>query len=52
MPRLLKVEIEPIIFKWLRISSGWSVDTVSQRLGVTVESVVANKKLEKRSGDG
>ena len=52
MSRTLKIEVNPTVFKWLGEGSGWSVDTVSQHLGVTVESVVAKNKLEKRCSDG
>ncbi|MBU4266265.1 MAG: XRE family transcriptional regulator [Candidatus Altiarchaeota archaeon] len=32
MPKSVKVEVDPDVFKWLRISAGWTVEDVSKRL--------------------
>jgi len=39
MVKSIKVEVDPLVFKWLRISSGWSVDDVSKRLRTSKEIV-------------
>lgn len=41
MLRSLKIEVNPQVFKWLRTSSGWSVDDVSKCLNTSVEHVEA-----------
>ena len=46
MPRSLKVEVNPKIFKWLRTSSGWSVEDVSKRLKTSVDVVDAIERGE------
>ena len=37
----MKVEINPSVFKWLRVSSGWSIIEVSKRLKTSVERIEA-----------
>jgi len=39
MPRILKVDINPTVFKWLRTSSGWSLEEVSKRLNTSVDVI-------------
>jgi Zn-dependent peptidase ImmA (M78 family)/transcriptional regulator with XRE-family HTH domain len=39
MPRSLKVDVNPTVFKWLRKSSGWSVEEVSKRLNTSVDVI-------------
>ncbi|HHD16176.1 MAG TPA: ImmA/IrrE family metallo-endopeptidase [Euryarchaeota archaeon] len=39
MPRSLRVSVEPMVFKWLRESSGWTVEEVAKRLKTSVEVV-------------
>ena len=46
MPRSLKVDVNPNIFKWLRTSSGWSVEDVSKRLKTSVDVVEAIERGE------
>lgn len=41
MSRSLKVEVDPQVFKWLRTSSGWSVEDASKCLKTSVENVEA-----------
>ncbi len=41
MPRSFKVDINPTVFRWLRISSGWSVEEVSTYLSTSVEVIKA-----------
>jgi len=47
MPRTIRVEINPEVFKWLRVSAGWSVEEVSNRLKTSVENVRAFESGEK-----
>ncbi|MCK5024698.1 MAG: ImmA/IrrE family metallo-endopeptidase [Thermoplasmata archaeon] len=46
MPRSLKVEVEPAVFKWLRESSGWTKEEVAKRLKTSVGVVEAIEKGE------
>lgn len=46
MSRSLKVEVYPHVFKWLRLSSGWSVEDVSTCLKTRVDIVEAIEKGE------
>lgn len=48
MPRSLKVEVNPQVFKWLRISSGWSVEDVSTRLKTSIEIINAIEQGERQ----
>ncbi len=48
MPRSLKVEVNPEVFKWLRTSSGWSIEDVAKRLKISVEIVEAIEKGERQ----
>ncbi|TXT62340.1 MAG: hypothetical protein BAJALOKI1v1_970008 [Promethearchaeota archaeon] len=41
MPRSLKVDVNPTVFKWLRVSSGWSKEDVSKRLKTSVDVIEA-----------
>ena len=41
MSKTLKVEVDPKVFKWLRIRSGWSVEDVAKRLKTSIEVVEA-----------
>lgn len=41
MPKSLKVEVKPVVFHWLRTSSGWSAKDVAKRLKTSVEIVEA-----------
>lgn len=44
MSRSLKVDVNPNVFKWLRVSSGWSVGDVSKRLKTSDEVINAIEK--------
>lgn len=48
MARSMKVEVNPKIFKWLRKSSGWSIEDVSKRLNTSVEVVKAIENGERK----
>lgn len=48
MPRSLKVEVDPKVFKWLRESSGWSIEDVAKRLKTSIEVVEAIEKGERQ----
>jgi Zn-dependent peptidase ImmA (M78 family) len=48
MPRSLKVEVDPKVFKWLRESSGWSIDDVAKRLKTSIEVVKAIEEGERQ----
>lgn len=39
MAKSMKVEVNPLVFKWLRVSSGWSVEEVSKRLKTSVDRI-------------
>jgi Zn-dependent peptidase ImmA (M78 family) len=39
MPRSLRVQIKPAVFKWLRESSGWSIEDVSRRLQTSADTI-------------
>jgi Zn-dependent peptidase ImmA (M78 family) len=47
MSRSLKVEVNPQVFKWLRVSSGWSIEDVSKRLKTSIEVVESIEKGER-----
>ena len=44
MPRTLKVDINPNVFKWLRVSSGWSVEDASKKLKTSNEVINSIEK--------
>lgn len=44
MPRSLKVEVEPAVFKWLRESSGWTKEEVAKRLKTSIGVVESIEK--------
>lgn len=44
MPRSLKVEVKPKVFKWLRESSGWTKEEVARRLKTSIDVVEAIEK--------
>ncbi|UCE74012.1 MAG: ImmA/IrrE family metallo-endopeptidase [Methanomassiliicoccales archaeon] len=48
VPRSLKVEVNPKVFKWLRESSGWSIEDVAKRLKSSIEVVEAIEKGERQ----
>lgn len=48
MARSIKVEVDPVIFRWLRESSGWSVDETAKRLRTNDNVVRAIEKGEKK----
>jgi len=48
MAKSLKVEVNPIVFKWLRESSGWSKEDIAKRLKNNVEIVSAIEKGERQ----
>lgn len=39
MPKSVKVEVDPEVFKWLRVSAGWTLEDVSKRLKTSAEIV-------------
>lgn len=41
MVQSLKVDVNPIVFKWLRKSAGWSKEDVSKRLKTSIEVINA-----------
>ncbi|RKX36799.1 MAG: zinc peptidase [Thermotogae bacterium] len=47
MPRMMRIEINPAVFKWLRVSAGWSVEEVSNRLKTSIENIKAFESGEK-----
>ena len=48
MPRSLVVRIEPRVLKWLRESSGWKIEEVSEKLNTTPEAVTELESGKKR----
>lgn len=47
MPKSLVVQVEPKVLKWLRESSGWKIEEVSNRLNTTPEVVAEMESGEK-----
>ena len=47
MPGSIKIEVKPEVFKWLRISAGWTIDDVSKRLKTSVEALKGFESGEK-----
>ena len=43
MPKSIKTDVNPEVFKWLRESAGWTIEDISKRLKTSVEIV---KKFE------
>lgn len=41
MLRSMRVAVQPEVFRWLRVSAGWSIEDVSKRLKTSVETVNA-----------
>jgi len=35
----MTVEVNPVVIKWLRESSGWNIEEVSKRLGTALEII-------------
>jgi len=48
MVQSLKVDVNPIVFKWLRKSSGWPREDVSNRLRTSVDVIKAIEQGERR----
>lgn len=46
MPRTMRVEVSPAVFRWLRTSSGWSVEDVARRLRTSVDIIEAIERGE------
>ncbi len=44
----IKVDVNPEVFKWLRVSAGWSIEEVSKRIKTTPEIVKAFETGEKK----
>jgi Zn-dependent peptidase ImmA (M78 family) len=47
MPKSIKVEINPKVFKWLREISGWTIEEVSVRLRTSIEAIESIESGEK-----
>ena len=47
MPKSIKIKVNPEVFKWLRESSGWTIEDVSKRLKTTIEIVEEFESGEK-----
>jgi len=47
MPRSIRTEVKPEVFRWLRVSAGWTVEDVSKRLKTSVEAIKAFESGEK-----
>ncbi|MEW5937361.1 MAG: XRE family transcriptional regulator [Candidatus Thermoplasmatota archaeon] len=43
----MRMEVKPEVFRWLRVSSGWSIEDVSKRLKTSVEVVCAIESGER-----
>ena len=48
MTTSLKVDVNPNVFKWLRKSSGWSIEDIAKRLKTSIEVVKAIEKGERQ----
>ena len=48
MTRSLKVDVNPNVFKWLRESSGWSLEDIAKRLKTSIDVVDAIEKGERQ----
>ena len=48
VPKSLKVDVNPKVFKWLRESSGWSIEDIAKRLKSNIEIVEAIEKGERQ----
>jgi Zn-dependent peptidase ImmA (M78 family) len=44
----IKVDVNPEVFKWLRVSAGWSIEEVSRRIKTTPEIVKAFESGKKK----
>jgi len=47
MPRSIRTEVKPEVFKWLRTSAGWTIEEVSKKLKTSVETIKAFESGEK-----
>ncbi len=48
MTHSLKTEVDPMVFKWLRESSGWSIEDTAKRLRTSVNVIGAVERGERK----